>query len=231
MLKKDTIIRSYAAGAARYDELIYKGWRSRIDHQRVINALNPKAGEHFLEIGVGTGLNIPFYPDQVKFTGIDITEEMLNEAKRKLSNDVHSLMVMDGADLKFEDATFDGILVMFVVSACPDPVSLLEEAFRVTKAGGRLSVLDMSISPLKEVAETQQMLCDDATTTGFPPPGGEFQDGGIIFDPTRDILSMIKNTGWTVINKELFEIDNPFTCHVYVSAQKNYIKRRRDASL
>lgn len=90
-----------------------------------------------LEIGIGTGLSLPLYRTDLRITGIDISEKMLEKAeeqvvKNKLEERVQ-LKVMDAAHLEFPDNSFDFIVAMYVASVVPDVHAFLQELARVAK--------------------------------------------------------------------------------------------------
>ncbi|MGL5741269.1 MAG: phospholipid N-methyltransferase PmtA [Legionella sp.] len=90
-----------------------------------------------LEIGIGTGLSLPLYRNDLHITGIDISEKMLEKAqeqvvKNKLEERV-ALKVMDAAHLEFPDNHVDFIVAMYVASVVPDVNAFLLELTRVAK--------------------------------------------------------------------------------------------------
>jgi len=92
-----------------------------------------------LEIGIGTGKNLPYYPYDAEVTGIDFSTGMLGKAEillSKLNLPNVSLFKMDAQNLMFEDDTFDFVISSFVFCTVPDPLKGLSEAFRVLKPGG-----------------------------------------------------------------------------------------------
>jgi ubiquinone/menaquinone biosynthesis C-methylase UbiE len=97
-----------------------------------------------LDVGVGTGKNLPFYPNGVELTGIDISPRMLEKARKradKLGIDA-DLRVMDVENLQFPDKTFDFIVVVFVFCSVTDPVKGLRELARVVKDDGKILMLE-----------------------------------------------------------------------------------------
>jgi len=97
-----------------------------------------------LEVGVGSGLNLPHYPADVRLTGVDLSPQMLALARdraRKLNREVE-LREANALDLPFEDATFDTVTSALTLCAIPDDVRGLEEMWRVLRPGGRLVLLD-----------------------------------------------------------------------------------------
>jgi ubiquinone/menaquinone biosynthesis C-methylase UbiE len=101
-------------------------------------------GPKVLEVGVGTGKNMPYYPEGVDITAIDLTPGMLEQARKrtaKLNIDV-DLRLGDTQNLDFADKTFDEIVATFVFCSVPDPHLGLEELARVVKIGGRVLMLE-----------------------------------------------------------------------------------------
>lgn len=101
-------------------------------------------GPMVLEVGVGTGKNIPFYPANLDITAIDLTPGMLDRARAlatKTEADV-KLQLGDVQSLDFPDETFDEVVATFVFCSVPDPVLGFNEIVRVLKPNGRLLLLE-----------------------------------------------------------------------------------------
>ncbi|MFZ5986457.1 MAG: class I SAM-dependent methyltransferase [Bacillota bacterium] len=97
-----------------------------------------------LEVGVGTGSNIRYYPDNVEVTAIDFSEKMLEFAKdkaKKYGKKV-DLRLMDVQFLDFPDETFDTVITTCVFCSVPDPVKGLQEIKRVCKKDGQIIMLE-----------------------------------------------------------------------------------------
>jgi ubiquinone/menaquinone biosynthesis C-methylase UbiE len=97
-----------------------------------------------LEVGVGTGLNLPFYPAGIKLTGIDFSAAMLELARRRagqLGRDV-DLREADALDLPFPDGCFDAVVATYVLCAVPDEGRAVSEMARVLRPGGILLLAD-----------------------------------------------------------------------------------------
>lgn len=101
-------------------------------------------GDNVLEVGVGTGKNIPYYPEESKVTAIDISEKMLGRARKKTesADGKVELLRMDAQKMDFEDDLFETTVATFVFCSVPDPVQGLREINRVTKPGGQVLLLE-----------------------------------------------------------------------------------------
>ena len=140
------IKRRYNRVAGVYDYLdapmellAFKKYRGKV--------LNEVSGKT-LEIGIGTGKNLEFYPDDADITAIDFSEKMLERAEKradKLQKNV-KLYQMDVQDLEFEDDVFDSAFSTCVFCSVPDPVEGLKEVKRVLKPGGQLILLEHVLS-------------------------------------------------------------------------------------
>ncbi|MBM4467268.1 MAG: class I SAM-dependent methyltransferase [Chloroflexi bacterium] len=101
-------------------------------------------GPRVLEVGVGTGKNIPYYPKTAQVTAIDLSPGMLERARAKAAKDGYAvdLRLMDAQHLDFLDATFDTVVATFVFCSVPDAIRGLQEVCRVTKPGGQILLLE-----------------------------------------------------------------------------------------
>jgi ubiquinone/menaquinone biosynthesis C-methylase UbiE len=100
--------------------------------------------EHILEVGVGTGNNIRYYPSQANITAIDYSEKMMAYAKKQAQEQNRNIdfHFMDVQSLDFEDNTFDQAVVTYVFCSVPDPILGLQELSRVVKSGGDIFFLE-----------------------------------------------------------------------------------------
>lgn len=98
-----------------------------------------------LEVGVGTGKNLPYYSPEIELTAIDFSQGMLKIVRKKqlqLQRELITLQEMDVQKLSFKDNTFDTIISTFVFCTVPDPVAGLKELYRVLKPDGKAIFLE-----------------------------------------------------------------------------------------
>lgn len=104
---------------------------------RARRRLFSRARGRVLELGIGTGANVPFYSPDVELVGVDISGRMLQRARRRAlrGRDV-ALLQADIEHLPYGDASFDTVTAACVFCSVDDPVQGLREARRVTRPGG-----------------------------------------------------------------------------------------------
>ncbi|HLG23012.1 MAG TPA: methyltransferase domain-containing protein [Candidatus Manganitrophaceae bacterium] len=139
----ESIERVYSAFSGFYDLVFGKFFHQ--SRAEAIQLLNIHEGDTILEVGVGTGLSLPFYPKNCKVTGIDFCEPMLEKAKQRLALYKLShieLLKMDAMKMEFPDNAFDAVFAAYVISAVPDPHQVISEMIRVCKVGGKIVLLN-----------------------------------------------------------------------------------------
>jgi len=97
-----------------------------------------------LEVGAGTGKNLPYYPERAFVVASDLSPGMLARAVEKARDRSRAVrfVVTDAEDLAFRDGAFDTVLATCVFCTVPDPVRGLREARRVLKDGGEVVLLE-----------------------------------------------------------------------------------------
>lgn len=142
MSKDKAEARRYDRVAWRYDFLespMEKMFFSKLRKEMLVGVRGK-----VLDVGIGTGKNLSYYPADVELIGIDISPKMLEKARRRadtLGSEV-DLRVMDVENLEFADSTFDFIVVTFVFCSATDPVKGLRELARVVKDDGTILLLE-----------------------------------------------------------------------------------------
>jgi phosphatidylethanolamine/phosphatidyl-N-methylethanolamine N-methyltransferase len=151
----DILERRARPGAAMDAEAVrvaYRRWAGIYDavfggvcllaRRRAVALVNRLPGRDVLEVGVGTGLALPYYAGDRRITGIDLSAEMLAQARKRVADrdiaNVVALREMDAEATDFPDASFDIAVAMFVASVVPHPRALLAEMRRVVRPGGNL---------------------------------------------------------------------------------------------
>jgi ubiquinone/menaquinone biosynthesis C-methylase UbiE len=156
----DQSARNYDSWMEGFDRIMLGAGRSR---------MCSRARGDTLEIAVGTGANLPFYPPDVTLTGVDLSPAMLAIAERRaqdLGLDV-SLRVGDAQQLDFRDERFDTVNSTLLMSTVPDPHLAAQEMQRVLKPGGRLLILDFACSPIAPVRWVEQALAPFTAKSRF----------------------------------------------------------------
>lgn len=119
-----------------------------------------QASGEVLEIAVGSGRNLAFYPDGTNLTAIEFSEEMLALARRRatgLGRDV-DLRLGDAQELDFPDESFDTIVCTLALCTIPDPGAATAEAYRVLRPGGRYVAFEHVRSPIPVVRGVERAL-------------------------------------------------------------------------
>src|SRR5215831_2151050 len=102
-----------------------------------------------LEIGFGSGCNLPYYPATVdEVVGVDVSAEMLALAAPAVAGSSRkvTLFTHTAERLPFDDQTFDTVVTTWSLCSIPDPVAALREARRVLKPGGQLRFIEHGLS-------------------------------------------------------------------------------------
>jgi ubiquinone/menaquinone biosynthesis C-methylase UbiE len=113
-----------------------------------------------LEIAVGTGRNLDYYPRDVRLTGIDLSAPMLDIARQRADQlgRQADLRIGDAQALEFADETFDTVVFTLALCSIPDDRKAVAEARRVLRAGGRLRLMEHVASPMPVVRAVQMLL-------------------------------------------------------------------------
>jgi ubiquinone/menaquinone biosynthesis C-methylase UbiE len=159
MTETERIRRLYDDRAATYDRS--QGFVERILFGRFRQAYGARLSAETIEVGVGSGLNIPFYsPDVTRAVGVDLSQEMLRLARERASHlgVPFALVQADAEALPFPDASFDTAAISLALCTIPDPVKALLELGRVCRPGGRIVMLEHVRSTARPLAAVQKAL-------------------------------------------------------------------------
>jgi len=130
------------------------------DMTRLRSQLIPQAEGHVLELGIGSGLNLPFYQRGVRVTGVDPSLELQAYARDVAADTAIDVeFIADSAEsLPFEDQTFDSAVITWTLCTIPRPDAALAEVRRVLKPGGRLIFAEHGLAPEPNVVKWQHRL-------------------------------------------------------------------------
>jgi phosphatidylethanolamine/phosphatidyl-N-methylethanolamine N-methyltransferase len=171
MMQIESVKAAYRRYAAVYDAVF--GPVLQPGRKAVVQALRVRPGERVLEVGVGTGLSLPLYPRDVTITGIDVSSEMLEKARRRVARhglaNVEALLEMDAERMSFADASFDKVVAMYVVSVVERPAHLLAELHRVCRPNGEIFLVNHVRSDNRFVAAVEKGLARFSDKLGFHP--------------------------------------------------------------
>lgn len=147
----DKHARSYDRQMRFFDRTLFGESRTWICSQ---------AGGDVLEVAIGTGLNLPFYPPDIQLTGIEWSPEMLGRARHRADElgRTADLREGDAQDMPFADASFDTVVCTLSLCAIPDDQRAIAEMIRVLKPGGRLLLLDHIPSTAWPVRAFQRLI-------------------------------------------------------------------------
>jgi phosphatidylethanolamine/phosphatidyl-N-methylethanolamine N-methyltransferase len=167
----ESVKAAYRRYAAVYDAVF--GPVLQAGRKAVVQALGLRPGDRVLEVGVGTGLSLPLYPRDVRITGIDVSREMLEKARRRVArrrlSHVDALLEMDAERMTFPDASFDKVVAMYVVSVVERPAKLLEELHRVCRPHGEIYLVNHVRSDNRFIAAVEKGLARFSDKLGFHP--------------------------------------------------------------
>jgi ubiquinone/menaquinone biosynthesis C-methylase UbiE len=153
-----------------------------------------------LEIAVGTARNLPYYGDDARLTGIELSPEMLAVARdrqRELGHDA-DLRLGDAQALDFKDGSFDTVTCTLALCTIPDPRQAVREIYRVLRADGRFLFLEHVRSPSGVVRAVQRLL---------DPLAVRFQADHLIREPLDYLeregfeLERVERSKWGIVER------------------------------
>lgn len=155
----ESVQKVYNNYAGIYDVLF--GMISETGRMSAIKHLQLSHGHKVLEVGVGTGLSLPFFPSHCNVVGIDLSENMLTRAKKKVKSKGLSHIAierMDASKMSFADNSFDAVFAAYLITAVPDPWSVLSEIKRVCKKNELIVVVNHFKSSNKLVSSIEKSI-------------------------------------------------------------------------
>lgn len=142
-METDDVVRAYNRWAPIYDNSF--ALFTRHYHRRMVSEINQCQGK-VLDVGVGTGAQLPYYGKHLEITGIDLSPAMLARAQNRVQkyrlNNIKDLVEGDATQTPFADESFNVISAAFVMSVVPDPKAVLQEIDRVLAPQGDIFILN-----------------------------------------------------------------------------------------
>jgi ubiquinone/menaquinone biosynthesis C-methylase UbiE len=171
-----------------YDVAMMPGERSGLRDQRA--RMCRLATGRVLEVGVGTGLNLPHYEHAESVVGVDPDPAMLRRAQRRRDTATTPIRFVEGdaRHLPFTDATFDAVVIGLALCTIPDPGAALAELARIARPEAPLHFLEHVRSRRPSVARIEDRIA---------PLWGRLAGG---CRPNQDTLALIDASGWEIVS-------------------------------
>ena len=171
MLMREASTRKiYDVHSGFYDATFGRLVRRRIG--RAIEHMNVSEGEVVLDLGIGTGASLAFYPaDKGRVVGIDLSAGMLRECRKKIEarglTGRADVFQADAMNLPFSDDSFDQVFISHVITVVSDPFRLIREAQRVAKAGAKIVIVNHFQSTNRLIAFIEKIANPICTKIGW----------------------------------------------------------------
>ena len=179
---------------ATWYDLLNSGVEGRVVPYRKLTAGN--AWGDVLEIGGGTGANLPYYPESANITFIEPDAYMVRKLRRNIVRHKRSATIVQqvGESLPFADASFDTVVTTLVLCMVSDADAVVREARRVLRPGGAFLFYEHVVSPRRRGRWWQHRL----------NPAWKCLTTGCNLD--RDLTASIQNAGFTSVELEAFDL-------------------------
>ena len=187
--RRARLVRYWDYEAARYEDSTASVERRYLADSR--RWVGQRAAGSTLELAVGTGLNLPYYPVSVSLTAVDWSPRMVQAAERRargLSRPI-ALTTADAMALPFADDEFDTVVCTFALCCIPDERAALTEAIRVLRPGGSLLLADHVVATNLVLRALEHLL----ELVTIPLQGEHY---------TRRPLKTVQDLGLTIVDTE-----------------------------
>lgn len=185
-MQAEAITRSYRRWAPVYDRTF--GRMTQAGRHRAAMQVNA-AGGTVLEVGVGTGLAVGLYAPQALVTGVDLSPEMLAQARARVARDgltnVAGLHQMDARSLAFADESFDHVVAMHIMSVVPEPRRVMAEMARVCRIGGAVLIVNHFARARSGWATVERMAAPLANALGWH---SDFSRAEVLSEPRLKLV-------------------------------------------
>lgn len=156
-----------------FQSMFYDATFGRLVRQRIARAIthmNIRETDRVLDLGIGTGASLNYYPNRGRIIGIDLSSGMLRECRKRIRErglDHATVFQANALQLPFGDDTFNQVFISHVISVVSDPYRLIQEAQRVAKPGARIVILNHFQSTNRFIAMVEKWLCPLCTKLGW----------------------------------------------------------------
>jgi phosphatidylethanolamine/phosphatidyl-N-methylethanolamine N-methyltransferase len=189
-MELEDTLRTYRLYSGSYDFVF--GPVFHPGRKEAVRIANDRPSQRILEVGVGTGLSLPHFRRDARVTGIDVSDEMLEKARRRIARlkltQFEALQVMDAEQMSFEDNSFDAVLALYVASVVPNPARFGAEMRRVCRPGGSIVIVNHFTSERGVMRLLERGLAPLAGKIGFHadfPLDAFIADSGLDVRETR----------------------------------------------
>ena len=167
-MQESSTKKIYDVHSMFYDATFGRLVKRRIE--RAINHMNIQETDLVLDLGVGTGVSLNYYPPRGRIIGVDLSAGMLRKAREKIrENQIEHAFVFqaNALELPFADSTFDHVFLSHVISVVSDPYRLVQEAQRVAKENARIVIVNHFQSTNRFIALLEKWACPLCTKLGW----------------------------------------------------------------
>src|SRR2546421_8759733 len=168
LMQEASTRKIYDVHSAFYDATFGRLVRRRI--AIAISHMNVTPTDRVLDLGIGTGVSLNYYPQYGRVVGVDLSSGMLRQCRKKIAERGlrhASVFQADAMRLPFADDSFDHVFSSHVISVVSDPYQLVREAQRVAKPGSRIVLLNHFQSTNRFIALVEKWLCPLCTKLGW----------------------------------------------------------------
>lgn len=186
-MELNAVRKSYARWAPIYDKTF--GAITDVGRRTAVDYINSQDVENVLEVGVGTGLALPRYRQDIAVTGIDFSEDMLAKARAKVEqrglSHIQDLRQMDARTLDFPDASFEVVAAMHVISVVPEPERVMAEMARVCRPGGLIVITNHFARETGMLAQIERLSAPFANLLGWH---SDFEIATVLKEPDLTVI-------------------------------------------
>jgi phosphatidylethanolamine/phosphatidyl-N-methylethanolamine N-methyltransferase len=168
LMQESSTKKIYDIQSAFYDATFGRLVRRRVG--MAISHMKISPTDRVLDLGIGTGASLAFYPQYGHIVGVDLSSGMLNQCRKKINDrnlEHATLFQADAMRLPFADDSFDHVFISHVISVVSDPIQLVREAQRVAKPDSRIVLLNHFQSTNRFIALFEKWLCPLCTKLGW----------------------------------------------------------------